>query len=178
MSKLTAVQRLIAAVALIIIVVGTLYARRPPEEEIAYSPITVVLADGVTAQLAQDWKQARRPDPWNERVYCIERYQITADSAQIPSILVEAVREDVTAEATPFSIGYSCGPLPALHTHPPFECEVDEQDKLIACEPRDELIENCEPSETDVVSVKAEWHRFHGVQCAPDKFLWFVPFWQ
>jgi hypothetical protein len=147
------------------------------EEDVSYSPVSVVLADGVSTKLAKAWEDGRRPEPWNERVYCIERYSVQLDREGLPLIVIDQVGEASDVEATPISVSYSCGPAPAIHTHPPFECEVDAKGGLMRCDPVAEGLENCEPSDTDVASVKEEWHRFHGVQCAPDKFLWFVPYW-
>lgn len=139
-----------------------------------YGLVRVTLSDSVAQTLERNWATYSFGRIENERVYCISRWSVSTDQDSLPNVRVEEVYTP-KYESTPVSVWYSCGMQPSIHTHPPQDCDSYEEDA--ECWRVPESDENCEPSDIDISTVLEEWHRFHGIQCGPRRFLWFVPYW-
>jgi hypothetical protein len=136
------------------------------------------VSDDIALQLSRDWEHyiidVNRP----EQVYCIVGYRVSQAPSRVPAIHIEALGPASNVEATPFSVSYSCGAFPALHTHPPSDCTVHEIRRTWECTPSpiEETDLRCRPSDIDLQTVrKDEWHRFGVIQCDADQFVFFTP---
>lgn len=167
-------RRVIIGLALLALAVAAALQARSARPSIAYTSMHVQLAPPVQSELARAWRVYARNVRATEYAYCITRYEVRMENDSTPTIYVKTVLPAKAYAATPVSIDYSCGPFPALHAHPPNECDVNRGGEWV-CTPGPEIPELCEPSDTDLEAVLTDWHRFHGIQCSATTVAFFIP---
>lgn len=152
------------------------YAYFQPVQEDLYTEFSGSIDSTIVQSLAKDWDLYETDLDRTEQVYCIVKYRVEYADEWEPRVSVLEIRPGVVTEATPFSLSYSCGAFPAIHTHPPSDCEVF-VDKTWSCKKGDPTsLESCRPSDIDVATVReTEWHRFGVVQCGRNRFVFFAP---
>jgi hypothetical protein len=130
------------------------------------------MAPTVLARLEEDWQAYRSNVLEPEHAYCLTRYEVRRSVAGV-SIHVSEIARAEEENATPQSLEYTCGLLPALHTHPPSDCL--EVEGRWFCAKGEESPMLCMPSDTDVETALRDWHRFSIVQCGPRRFAFYTP---
>lgn len=164
-----------AAMVVLLITLSLWLSKDPPYE--GYVALEGSFEPAVTRQLADDWSLYKLQLDRPEQAYCITRYQVFRRKDGAPRIHVEAIEPAKDVEATPISVSYNCGAFPAIHTHPPADCELLPTGQW-SCTPlaKADTLSYCMPSEQDVKTVlEVEWHRFGVVQCTSNKFVFFSP---
>jgi hypothetical protein len=168
-------KRLGTAVGFIVVAAIGAYAYvQANPEEAAYTEVYYEVSPEAAAVLDMAYSIYGVAKPFPEYAYCITTYRVQMLPDSTPLILIDSVVPAYAEGATPQSVEYSCGPFPALHSHPPTDCEQNEGGKW-ECTMSANIKDLCEPSYTDVLSTLTDWHRFHGIQCGRDRFLFFVP---
>lgn len=161
-------------VGIVALFFGLVAWRLTREEALPYSELQYQLSPSVQKILDTAFARYDYPKPVPEYAYCIANYRIRMQADSVPVLLVDSIVPAIPDQATPSSIEYSCGPFPALHSHPPTDCQQNEDGKW-GCSLVEDTTDLCEPSYPDVASTLTDWHRFHGIQCGRRRFLFFVP---
>lgn len=159
-------------VLLAVLAGAALWIRGP--QEMAYTEVQYELSTTVQETLDTAYSAYSAPKAIPEYAYCITSYRVQMKPDSTPVVLVDAVMLAKADSADPQSIQYSCGAFPAIHSHPPTDCEQNEGGKW-ECTMSEDTTDLCEPSFDDVASTLTDWHRFHGIQCGRARFSFFVP---
>lgn len=157
---------------------GFAYAITPDQEvqEIPHFELPAEMSSQVQADLERAWRVFSENPTASEYAFCITQYGVVATSDSIPVLFIQEIQRAQPESSSPVSITYSCGPFPAIHAHPPTDCEIA-RDGTWTCVPagKESMAELCEPSPTDVHTTAEDWHRIHGVQCGPRRVRFFSP---
>jgi len=140
----------------------------------AYHAIPAVFRPSVRETLRQAWSVYDLPTPQPEYAFCVFRYQVIPLADSTPMLQIDSIVPANIISASPMSVEYNCGVFPAIHSHPPTDCTVVAAGGW-SCAPAEQDDTLCEPSQEDVLSTVADWHRFHGIQCGADRLFFFTP---
>lgn len=167
---------LVIGIFLLAVAAVVSHARQGAELEIPYFDMQAELSESVQQELERAWSVYSENLAAPEYAYCITEYVVVATADSMPVLHVLEIERATPESSSPVSINYSCGFFPAIHSHPPTDCEIGRDGTWVcvsaAKESMDEL---CDPSPTDVRSAVEDWHRIHGVQCGPRRVHFFTP---